>query len=137
MNACLLLDESGATTRWSGAIVGIVCAIILFSGIDVGSVVPKAILRRMLSYLGVIIIVELWEAPAKSSWTEWTLTGIMTLVIINFGYFMVVLLVFIVACLRCALSYSRIGVIRRHLTRYDFASNVERSPEQTRLLREE
>ena len=41
------------------------------------------------------------------------------------------------ACLMFALSYSRIGVIRRHLTRYEFSSNVERSPEQTRLLREE
>jgi SulP family sulfate permease len=137
MNACLLLDESGATTRWSGAIVGIVCAIILFSGADVGSVVPKAILGGMLAYLGVMIIVELWEAPAKSSWMEWALTGMMTLVIINFGYFMGVVIGVIGACLMFALSYSRIGVIRRHLTRHEFSSNVERSPEQTRLLREE
>jgi SulP family sulfate permease len=137
MNACILLDESGATTRWSGAIVGIVCAVILFSGVDVGSVVPKAILGGMLAYLGVMIIVELWAAPAKSSWMEWGLTGVMTLVIINFGYFMGVLLGVIGACLMFALSYSRIGVIRRHLTRHDFSSNVERSPEQSRLLREE
>ena len=41
------------------------------------------------------------------------------------------------ACLMFTLSYSRIGVIRRHLTRYDFSSNVERSPEQARLLHEE
>ena len=52
MNGCLLLDESGATTRWAGTIVGIVCAIILFSGVDIGSVVPKAILGGMLAYLG-------------------------------------------------------------------------------------
>ena len=137
MNACILLDESGATTRWAGAIVGIVCAVILFSGVDVGGVVPKAILGGMLAYLGVMIIIELWEAPAKSSWMEWALTGVMTLVIINFSYFMGVLLGVIGACLMFALSYSRIGVIRRHLTRYEFSSNVERSPEQTRLLREE
>jgi sulfate permease, SulP family len=137
MNGCLLLDESGATTRWAGVIVGIVCAIILFSGADIGSVVPKAILGGMLAYLGVMIIVELWEAPAKSSWMEWALTGMMTLVIINFGYFMGVVLGVIGACLMFALSYSRIGVIRRHLTRHEFSSNVERSPEQTRLLREE
>jgi sulfate permease, SulP family len=137
MNACILLDESGATTRWAGAFVGIVCAIILFSGVDVGSVVPKAILAGMLVYLGVMIIVELWQAPAKSSWMEWALTGVMTLVIINFSYFMGVLLGVIGACLMFALSYSRIGVIRRHLTRYEFSSNVERSPEQSRLLREE
>jgi sulfate permease, SulP family len=137
MNGCLLLDESGATTKWAGAIVGLGCAIILFSGVDVGSVVPKAILGGMLVYLGAVIIIELWEAPAQSSWMEWALTGVMTLVIINFGYFMGVVVGVIGACLMFALSYSRIGVIRRHLTRQEFSSNVERSPEQTRLLREE
>ena len=113
------------------------CAIILFSGADVGSVVPKAILGGMLAYLGAVIIFELWQAPAQSSWMEWALTGVMTLVIINFGYFMGVVVGVIGACLMFALSYSRIGVIRRHLTRQEFSSNVERSPEQTRLLREE
>jgi len=137
MNACVLLDESGATTRWAGAIVGLVCALILFSGVDVGSIVPKAILGGMLAYLGAVILIELWEAPAQSSWMEWALTGVMTLVIINFGYFMGVVVGVIGACLIFALSYSRIGVIRRHLTRQEFSSNVERSPEQSRLLRDE
>ena len=99
--------------------------------------VPKAILAGMLAYLGAVILIELWEAPAQSSWMEWALTGVMTLVIINFGYFMGVVVGVIGACLMFALSYSRIGVVRRHLTRQEFSSNVERSPEQTRLLREE
>ena len=137
MNGCVLLDESGATTRWAGAIVGLVCAIVLFSGADVGSVVPKAILGGMLAYLGAVIIIELWAAPAQSSWMEWALTGMMTLVIINFGYFMGVALGVIGACLMFALSYSRIGVIRRHLTRQEFSGNVERAPERLRILRQE
>jgi SulP family sulfate permease len=41
------------------------------------------------------------------------------------------------ACLMFALSYSRIGVIRRHLTRQEFSSNVERAPEQLRMLQQE
>lgn len=137
MNGCVLLDESGATTRWAGAIIGLVCAFILLSGVDIGAFVPKAILGGMLAYLGAVILIELLEAPAQSSWMEWVLTGIMTLVIINFGYFMGVVVGVIGACLMFALSYSRIGVIRRHLTRQEFSSNVERSPEQARLLREE
>ncbi|MGK2923603.1 MAG: SulP family inorganic anion transporter [Methyloceanibacter sp.] len=137
MNGSILLDESGATTRWAGAIVGIVCAIVLFSGTDVGSVVPKAILGGMLAYLGAVIIVELLDTPAESTWTEWALTGVMTLVIINFGYFTGVVIGVIGACLMFAMNYSRIGVVRRHLTRYEFSSNVERSPEQSRLLHEE
>jgi SulP family sulfate permease len=137
MNGCVLLDESGATTKWAGAIVGVLCAIVLFSGADVGSVVPKAILGGMLAYLGAVIIIELWDAPAQSSWMEWVLTGVMTLVIINFGYFMGIVLGVIGACLMFALSYSRIGVIRRHLTRQEFSSNVERSPERLRILQQE
>jgi sulfate permease, SulP family len=138
MNGCILLDESGATTRWSGAIVGIVCAIILFSGIDVGTVVPKAILGGMLAYLGVVLLTELAASPAqRSSWVDWALALAIMLVIANVGYFSGVMLGVVASCLMFALSYSRIGVIRRHLTRDQFSSNVERSPEQTRLLREE
>jgi sulfate permease, SulP family len=137
MNGCLLLDESGATTRWAGAIVGIVCAIILFSGADIGSFVPKAILGGMLAYLGAVILAELAASPAQRSWTDASLALAMMLVIVNFGYFMGVMLGVIGACLMFALSYSRIGVVRRHLTRQEFSSNVERAPDQARLLRQE
>jgi sulfate permease, SulP family len=137
MNGCLLLDESGATTRWAGAFVGIVCAIILFSGADIGSIVPKAILGGMLAYLGAVILAELAASPAQRSWTDASLALAMMLVIVNFGYFMGVMLGVIGACLMFALSYSRIGVVRRHLTRQEFSSNVERAPEQSRLLRQE
>jgi SulP family sulfate permease len=137
MNGCLLLDESGATTRWAGAIVGVVCAIILFSGADIGSVVPKAILGGMLAYLGVMILAELGASPAQRSWTDASLALAMMLVIVNFGYFMGVVLGVVGACLMFALSYSRIGVVRRHLTREEFSSNTERAPEQSKLLRQE
>jgi SulP family sulfate permease len=137
MNGCLLLDESGASTRWAGALVGVVCAVIVVSGVDVGSVVPKAILGGMLAYLGVMILAELAASPAQRSWTDAALALAMMLVIVNVGYFMGVVLGVIGACLMFALSYSRIGVIRRHLTRQEFSSNMERAPEQSRLLREE
>ncbi len=137
MDSSLLLEESGGTSRWAGAVVGVALIGILLSGVDIGSVVPKAILAGMLAYLGVVIIVELLGSPAQHSWTEWLLIVAMTLVITNFGYFMGVVLGIIGACLMFALSYSRIGVIRRHLTRQDFSSNVERAPEQARLLQEE
>ena len=56
------------------------------------------------------------------------------LVIIWFGYLQGVVLGLVGACLTFAFSYSRIGVIRRHLTRAEFASNVVRSIEETRVL---
>jgi SulP family sulfate permease len=137
MGGCLLLDESGAATRWSGVVLAIVCAIVLFSGLDIGSVVPKAILGGMLAYLGVAILAELVHSPAQHSLTDNVLATVMMLVIINFGYLMGVVLGVIGACLLFALSYSRIGVIRRHLTRQEFSSNLQRAAEQSRILRQE
>lgn len=137
LNGAILLEESGAASRWAGVVAALVCAVVLFAGADIGSLVPKAILMGMLAYLGVTIIAELFHSPAQRSWADWALAGAITLVIVNFGYLMGVVLGVVGACLMFALSYSRIGVIRRHLTRQEFSSNVERAPEQTRLLREE
>ena len=137
LNGALLIEKSGAVGRLGGVFAALVCAVVLFAGADIGAMVPKAILMGMLAYLGATILAETLHSPAQSSLAEWGLAGAIMLVIVNFGYLMGVVLGVIGACLMFALSYSRIGVIRRHLTRGDFSSNVERAPEQTRLLREE
>ncbi|MGH6865031.1 MAG: SulP family inorganic anion transporter [Methyloceanibacter sp.] len=138
LNNSLLLHEAGAVTRASGVCVALVCALVLFAGADIGSFVPKAILGGMLAYLGVMILIEaLLRSPAQRSRTDLALAIAIAIVICYFGYLLGVVLGVIGACLLFALSYSRIGVIRRHLTRYEFSSNVERSPEQTRLLHDE
>jgi sulfate permease, SulP family len=136
MDGSLLLDEAGALTRWSGVFTALIFAIVLFAGADIGSIVPKAILGGMLAYLGVMILSELLRS-AQRSWTDAALATAMTLAIVNLGYLQGVALGVIGACLMFALSYSRIGVVRRHLTRQEFSSNVERAPEQSRLLRRE
>ncbi|HEV7464602.1 MAG TPA: SulP family inorganic anion transporter [Methyloceanibacter sp.] len=138
LNNSLLLQEAGAVTRLSGVCVAISVSIVLFAGADIGSVVPKAILGGMLAYLGVMILIEaLVKSPGGRSTTDLALAVAIMIVICLFGYLLGVVLGVVGACLMFALSYSRIGVIRRHLTRYEFSSNVERSPEQSRLLREE
>jgi SulP family sulfate permease len=138
LNNSLLLQEAGAVTRLSGVCVATSVSIVLFAGADIGSVVPKAILGGMLAYLGVMILIEaLVKSPGGRSTADLALAIAIMIVICLFGYLLGVVLGVVGACLMFALSYSRIGVIRRHLTRYEFSSNVERSPEQSRLLREE
>jgi SulP family sulfate permease len=138
LNNSLLIQEAGAVTRLSGIVVAAVCAIVLFAGADIGSVVPKAILGGMLAYLGVMILMEaLVRSPAQRSRADLALAIAIMLAICYFGYLVGVVLGVIGACLLFALSYSRIGVIRRHLTRYEFSSNVERSPGQARLLHDQ
>jgi len=137
LNGAVMLEQSGAVTRWGGVFVGLTCAVILFAGADIGGYVPKAVLGGMLFYLGALLLMEVWESPVHLSWMDWTYGIAIMLVICNFGYLQGVGLGVVVACLMFALSYSRVGVIRRHLTRQDFSSNVERSREQFLLLQEE
>ena len=59
LNGAILLEESGAAGRLAGVFTALVCAVVLFSGADIGSMVPKAILMGMLAYLGVTILAEL------------------------------------------------------------------------------
>jgi SulP family sulfate permease len=138
LNSSLLLQQAGAVTRIAGVSVAVVCGLVLFTGADIGSIVPKAILGGMLAYLGVMILIEaLVRSPAGRSRTDLILSIGIAIVICYFGYLLGVVIGVVGACLLFAVSYSRIGVIRRHLTRYELSSNVERSPEQTRLLHEE
>lgn len=137
MNSSILVMEAGGATRWAGIFVSATCAVVLFLGIDVGSVVPKAVLGGMLVYLGGVILREvLAHSPAHRSKMELALGAAIMVVICYSGYLLGVVLGVVGSCLMFALNYSRIGVVRRHLTRQEFSGNVERSPEQSRLLQD-
>jgi SulP family sulfate permease len=137
LNGAMMLEESGAKTRRGGVFVALTCGMILFAVPDIGSYVPKPILGGTLAYLGAMILVELRELPARATRVEWTFGVAIMLVICNFGYLQGVAVGLVAACLMFAISYSRIGVIRRHLTRQEFSSNVERAPERLRILHKE
>ncbi len=138
LQGSILIKEAGAVTRWAGVLAALSVALVLFAGADIGSIVPKAILGGMLAYLGVMILMAaLVHSPAQGSVADLALAVAIMIVIVYFGYLLGVVLGVVGACLLFALSYSRIGVIRRHLTRQELSSNVERSPQQSRLLRDE
>lgn len=137
LNGSILINEAGAASRLSGVCAAIVTTIVLMSGIDLASLIPTPILGGLLVYLGIVILIEaIIRAPARRSKTDFALAAAIMAVIVYSGYLMGVLLGVVGACLLFAFSYSRIGVVSRHLTRKDCASNVERGPEQARLLRE-
>jgi len=137
LNGSILIREAGAISRLSGVFAALVCALVLLVGADIASLVPKPLLGGLLVYIGLVILAEaLLSSPAQRSWTDLILAGTIMLVIVYFGYLMGVMIGVIGASLLFAFSYSRIGVVRRHLTRHNFTSNVERSPAEARLLRE-
>ena len=137
LNGSILIREAGALTRFSGMFAALVCAGVLLVGGDLATLIPKPLLGGLLVYIGLIILGEaLVRSPAQRSATDLTLAGAIMLVIVFFGYLTGVMIGVIGASLLFAFSYSRIGVVRRHLSRANFSSNVERQPAEARILRD-
>ncbi len=137
LGGSILIQEAGAVSRFSGVAASGFCALVLFFGTDVASYIPTPLLGGLLAYLGLVVLNEaMIRSPARRSRMETLLAGAIMAVIIYSGYLLGVVLGIVGACLLFALSYSRIGIVRRHLTRLNFASNVERSPHETDLLKE-
>lgn len=137
LSGSILMQEAGAVSRFSGVAAAGFCAMVLYFGADAARYIPTPLLGGLLSYLGLVVLnAALIRSPAQRSLTEFLLAGAIMIVIVTSGYLLGVFLGIVGACLLFALNYSRIGVVRRHLTRLDFASNVERSPHETNLLKE-
>ncbi len=137
LNGSILIKEAGAVSRMSGLFAALTCALVLLVGADVASIVPKPLLGGLLVYIGLMIFGEaLLRSPAQRTPTDLSLAAAIMLVIVYFGYLMGVMIGVIGSSLLVAFRYSRIGVVRRHLTRENFSSNVDRSPAEARILRE-
>lgn len=138
MNGSRLLDETGGFARVSGVFASLVVAFIALTGLDLAHLVPAPVLAGLLVYLGLVVLIEvLLRSPAHRAWSDFGLALLIMVAIVMNGYLAGVILGFIGACLMFAFSYSRIGVIRRHLTRLVYASNVDRSASAERVLQEE
>lgn len=135
LQSSVLIEEAGGVTRRAGVFAALTTAALLLLQVDVLSLMPRALLGGLLAYLGIVLLIQaLFRAPALRSWSDLALTGAILAAIVAFGYLVGVMLGIVGACLTFAVNYSRIGVVRRALTRADFASTVERSPDQAELL---
>jgi len=137
LNPSRLTDLLGGQGRAASVASGVFIALLLVTGIDLASFVPRPILGGMLIFLGTAFAFEALKMPGHSSRTEFVLTLLIMGAIVGFGYLTGVALGIISACLLFAARYSRIGVIRRHVTRAEMSAPVERRPEVARLLSEQ
>jgi SulP family sulfate permease len=137
LNPSRLIDALGGRGRAAGVAGGLFVGLILASGADLASLVPRPVLGGLLIFLGVGVLGDALKAPGRHSWPDLALTLLIMGAIVGLGYLTGIVLGMVGACLLFAARYSRIGVIRRHITRAELAAPVERSPEVSRLLAEQ
>ena len=137
LNPSRLVDALGGRGRTASIASALCIGLILASGVDLAGMVPRPALGGLLVFLGLGVLGEALKAPGRQSWPELLLTLAIMAAIIGLGYLTGIVLGMVGACLLFAARYSRIGVIRRHVTRMALAAPVERSPEAARLLVEQ
>jgi len=132
-----LFDHAGATTRMSAVVCALVLGLVAMLNVNLQALIPIPILAGLVFYLGYSFIVEaLWRPFSQRAWLDLLLTFGITLVCLLHGYLIGILAGILCACVLFAMSYARLGVVRRHVTRAVFASYVERSAVEARHLSE-
>ena len=132
-----LLEDAGGATRMSGVACALALGFVGLTNFNFQGLIPIPIIAGLVFYLGYTFIVDaLWRPCVQRAWLDLLLTVGITVVCIQYGYLVGVLAGLVCACILFAMSYARLGIVRRHVTRAQFASYVERSSEASKYLRE-
>jgi SulP family sulfate permease len=132
-----LLEQAGGATRMSGVFCAVVLGVVGIAGFDLPGLIPIAIVASLVFNLGYTFIIDaLWRSYTRRAWFDLLLAIAIMIVCIQYGYLTGVLAGMLCACVMFAISYARFGVVRRHLTRSQFAGYVNRTAEAAAYLRE-
>jgi SulP family sulfate permease len=132
-----LLEHAGGATRMSGVVCALALGSVGLTNFNLQGLIPIPIIAGLVFYLGYTFIVDaLWRPYSQRAWLDLLLTVLITLVCLKYGYLVGVLAGLVCSCILFAMSYARLGIIRRHVTRARFASYVERSVEASKHLHE-
>jgi sulfate permease, SulP family len=132
-----LLEHAGGATRMSGVVCALALGAVGMANFDLPGLIPIPIVAGLVFYLGYTFIIDALGRPySQRAWLDLLLAVGITIVCIEYGYLIGVLVGLVGACVMFAINYSRLGVVRRHVTRARFASYVDRSAEASGYLRE-
>jgi sulfate permease, SulP family len=130
-----LLEHAGVT-RMSGVACAVTIGIVGLAHFDLPGIVPIPLVGGLVFYLGYSFIADaLWRPYSQRAWVDVALTVGITIVCLQYGYLVGVLAGLVCACMLFAISYARLGAIRRRATRAQIASHVDRSTEASEYLR--
>ncbi len=137
LNRSQAIRASGGRTRLAGIVAGGLCLLSIVVGPTAIQWVPLPVIAGLLLYLGVQLVWQ-WviRACPRLSAIDTILVVAIPIIAVNFGYLEAAGLGVIASCIIFAVKYSRIRVVKHDLTRREYGSYVERSPEQLAFLKQ-
>jgi SulP family sulfate permease len=131
-----LLEHLGGT-RMSGVACAVAMGIVAISNFDLLGLLPIPLIAGLVFYLAYSFIFDAVRRPyQQQAWFDLGLTIIIAIVCLRYGYLTGVLAGLVCACMIFAVSYARLGAVRRHASRAQVPSHVVRPREATTYLRQ-
>lgn len=131
-----LLEHAGGATRMSGVAAALVMGIVAIAHFDLPGLIPIPLVGGLVFYLGYSFLADALKRPySQRAWLDLALIFGITVVCLQYGYLVGVLAGLVCACMLFVISYARLGVVRRHATRAQIVSHVDRSAEASTYLR--
>ncbi|MDX6766323.1 MAG: SulP family inorganic anion transporter [Candidatus Methylacidiphilales bacterium] len=132
-----LVREAGGRSRLVGVSMVAVCLVCLAGNMHWIGYLPKFVLSGLLLYLGLIflhewLVLAWWKLPR----TDYAAVVAILGVIASSGYFQGVMVGLLIATLLFVVNYSRVRIVTHVLSGAEQRSNVDRSPQEQALLRE-
>jgi SulP family sulfate permease len=132
-----LLEHAGGATRMSGVACALALGLVGLANFDLPGLIPKPIIAGLVFYLGCTFIIDALKRPiVQRAWLDLVFALAIAIACLVEGYLVGVLFGVICACIVFAISYARLGVVRRHSSRAHFASYVDRPPDASVFLRD-
>ena len=132
-----LLEHAGGVTRMSGVASALALGVVGVANFDLPGFIPIPVVAGLVLYLGWTFVEAALSRPhSQRAWLDLILAIGIMVVCIRYGYVVGVLGGVVGACLLFAINYARISAVRRHMTRAQFSSYVNRSAQASRHLSE-
>jgi SulP family sulfate permease len=137
LSLCALGFRMGAGGRLVGVTAGAMCAASLGFGSDLLTFLPKPVLGGLLLYSGLNFLIEwLVESYKRLPRADYLLVAFITVVIGAFGFLQGVGVGVLIAVVLFVIKYSRVNVVKFAVSGAHYHSNVDRGPEQLKVLTE-
>ncbi len=137
LSLSVLSHRMRGDSRLVGLSVAAVCAITFFAGASALSFFPKLVLGGVIAYLGIGFLVEwLYEARRRLPAFEHLVIILIFIVAGAVGFLEAVAAGVLASTVLFIINYSRVVVVRHALSGRSYRSNVARSEDQARMLRE-
>ena len=137
-NRSMLNARVGATSRVAGVFASLACLVVLGASPGIVALFPVPVLVGLQLFMGLRLLAHwLVGAWTKLNWYEYLLVPMILCAIAAYGVIVGVGVGVVAECVMFTLLYGRVGCVRMEFDLRTRTSNVERSIEETQILRDQ